>query len=284
MVSDSHGLINVALTWSLIIPAMNVHSDIVFDISCYHKCGRDKCGPDKCGSDECSFDMICDTVSDNPGSEKQSSEQCVQSWADNPCRNKWIPALLGCEGDGVEPTSPSEPPWLNLRYNKSLMLWIKEYMIWLSELALTSVALTCVALTSVALTSAALTWYLTRSLTRSLTIPALIKSALASALWQDLTVPAAINVTDKCDYDMDCDSECLWLVLAAVLDRWFRTRSRSEVNHCPIGGPGCQYTRILNLGTIRWQSPNPSDFGGIAVGYPAGPSVDSYIALVFAVW
>ena len=73
----------------------------------------------------------------------------------------------------------------------------KEYVIWLSKLALTSVALTSVALTSmalasvalisvaltsVALASAAMTWSLTRSVTRYLTIPGLINIALRSAL------------------------------------------------------------------------------------------------------
>jgi len=204
MVSDNCGLINVALTESLIIPATNVHSDRVSDNS-----GSDKCGPDKCGPDKCSFDMVSDMVSDNPGSDKHGSDKCALTRSDNPSCDKWIPALLGSEGDLVEPTSPSEPPRLNLRSNESFILWIKEYIIWLSKLALTSVALTC----------AALTWSLTTSLTTSLTLPALINMALtfpalinmalAGALWHDLTVPAAINVTDKCDSDMDSGSD--WL-------------------------------------------------------------------------
>jgi hypothetical protein len=40
---------------------------------------------------------------------------------------------VGSEGDLVEPTSPSEPPRLNLRSNESFILWIKEYIIWLSS-------------------------------------------------------------------------------------------------------------------------------------------------------
>jgi len=51
-----------------------------------------------------------------------------------------------------------------------------------------------VAFTSVALTSVSLTW--------SLAILTLINIALTNVLWHDLKILAAINVTDKCDYDL----------------------------------------------------------------------------------
>jgi hypothetical protein len=79
MVSDNHGLINVTLTLSLIIPAMKVRSDIVSDNS-----GSDKCGSDKCGPDKCSFDMVSDMVTDNPGSDKHGSDKCALTRSDNP--------------------------------------------------------------------------------------------------------------------------------------------------------------------------------------------------------
>jgi len=137
---------------------MKVCSDIVSDDS-----GSDKCGPDKSGPDKWSFDMVSDMVSDNPGSDKHDLDKFALTRSDHPSCDKWIPALSGSEGDFVEPTSPSDPPRWNVRYNESFISWIKEYIIWLTILALTSVALTC----------AALTWSLTRSLTRSLTILAL---------------------------------------------------------------------------------------------------------------
>jgi hypothetical protein len=73
----------------------------------------------------------------------------------------------------------------------------------LTSVALASVALASVALTSVALTSAAMTWFLTRSVTWYLTILGLINIALRIALSHDLAILAVINVTDKCDLDMD---------------------------------------------------------------------------------
>jgi len=195
MVSDNRGLIDVVLTLSLTIPATKVHSDIVSDNS-----GSDECGLEKCGPDKCSFDMVPNMVSDNPGSDTHVSDKCAVTRFDNPGCDKWMQGLLGCEGDLRERTSPSEPPRLNVRSNKSFILVIKEYIIWLRKLALTSVALTC----------AALTWSLTRSLTRSLIIPGPINMALTGAVWYTLTVPAAINVTDKCDSDMDSGSDLLW--------------------------------------------------------------------------
>jgi len=72
------------------------------------------------------------------------------------------------------------------------------------------------------------------------------------------------------------------IVLATVLDRQFRSGTRSEPNRCQIGGPGCQYTRTINSGPVRCKSPNPSELGGLSAGRPAGPSVDLYNVLVFA--
>jgi hypothetical protein len=41
----------------------------------------------------------------------------------------------------------------------------------------------------------------------SLKIPALINIGLTSTLCNNLTIPAAINVTDKCDLDIDSGSD-----------------------------------------------------------------------------
>jgi len=68
-----------------------------------------------------------------------------------------------------------------------------------------------------------------------------------------------------------------------VPDRHFGIRSRSKLNHCQIGNPGRHWIRTVNSCTARWYDPNPSELGGLSVGRPAGPSIDSYKALVFAV-
>jgi len=72
-------------------------------------------------------------------------------------------------------------------------------------------------------------------------------------------------------------------VLATVPDRHFGSRSGSELNRYKIGGPDCQYTRTMNWGTVLCQSSNPSDLGRLSAGRPAGPSVDLYNVLFFAV-
>jgi len=72
-------------------------------------------------------------------------------------------------------------------------------------------------------------------------------------------------------------------VLATVPDRHFGSGCGSEPNRCQIGGPGCQHTRTVNSGTVRCKSPNPSGLGGLSAGRPAGPSVDLYNVLIFAV-
>jgi len=73
------------------------------------------------------------------------------------------------------------------------------------------------------------------------------------------------------------------VVLATVPDRHFGSGSVSEPNRCQIGGPGCQHTRSVDSGTVRCKSPNPSGLGGLSAGRTAGPSVDLYNVLVFAV-
>jgi len=72
-------------------------------------------------------------------------------------------------------------------------------------------------------------------------------------------------------------------VLATVPDRHFKSGSRSKLNHYQIGGLGCLYTRTVNSGMVQWKSPKPSELGGLSAGCPAGPSINSYKALVVAV-
>jgi len=74
-----------------------------------------------------------------------------------------------------------------------------------------------------------------------------------------------------------------WLGLATVQDSHCGSRSRSELNSSQIGSPRCQFTQTVNSGTVQWKSPIPSELGGLSVGHPAGPYVDLYNVLVFAV-
>jgi len=60
-----------------------------------------------------------------------------------------------------------------------------------------------------------------------------------------------------------------------------RVRVRVGTDLVLNGGLGRQYTRTVNSGTVRWTFHNPSELGGLSAGCPAGPSVDSYNALVF---
>jgi len=76
IVSYNCGLNNVALTLSVISPAMKICSDIVSVDSSGDKCGPGNCGPDKCCPDKTRFDMVLDMVSNNPGSDTHVSEQC----------------------------------------------------------------------------------------------------------------------------------------------------------------------------------------------------------------
>ena len=79
-------------------------------------------------------------------------------------------------------------------------------------------------------------------------------------------------------------SMCIYrVVLATVPDRHFGSGSWSEPNRRQIGGPGCQHTRTVDSDRVRCKSPNPSGLGGLSAGRTAGPSVDLYNVLVFAV-
>ena len=73
------------------------------------------------------------------------------------------------------------------------------------------------------------------------------------------------------------------LVWATVPDRRFECGSGSEPTPFQIGGPCRRYSRTINLGMVRLTSHNSSELGGLPVGCPAGPSVDSYNAHVFAI-
>jgi len=73
------------------------------------------------------------------------------------------------------------------------------------------------------------------------------------------------------------------VVLATILDRHFGSGSGSKPNRCQNGSPGRQKTRTAHLVTVPWKTPNPSELGGLSAGRPAGPSLDSYKAVEFAV-
>jgi len=74
------------------------------------------------------------------------------------------------------------------------------------------------------------------------------------------------------------------LVLPMAPDGCVRSGSRSKPNHCQIVSWCCKNTRTVNLCTVQRISPNPSESDWLSASRPAGPSVDSYYALVFAVW
>jgi len=74
----------------------------------------------------------------------------------------------------------------------------------------------------------------------------------------------------------------LEVVLATVPGRHSGYGSGSTPNCCQIGGPGWEHTRTVHLGTVQCSSPNMSGLGGLSAGRPAGPSVDLYNVLVFA--
>ena len=77
-----------------------------------------------------------------------------------------------------------------------------------------------------------------------------------------------------------CQSIVVW---ATVPDHHFGSGSRSKPKRWQIGGPGHQSTRTPHSGTVPWCTPNPSELGGLSAGCPAGPSIDSHKAGVFAV-
>jgi hypothetical protein len=78
---------------------------------------------------------------------------------------------------------------------------------------------------------------------------------------------------------------CFWpaIVLATVPDLNLGSRSGSKPNRWQICCPGYEYTQTVNAGTVRWWTDNPSKFGGLSAGRPAGPSIDSFKTLVIAV-
>ena len=69
-----------------------------------------------------------------------------------------------------------------------------------------------------------------------------------------------------------------------VPDCRFGSGSGPEPKGYQMSGPGCQYTPTGISGTVQGKSHNLSELGGLSVGSPAGPSVDSFDALVSAVW
>ena len=73
------------------------------------------------------------------------------------------------------------------------------------------------------------------------------------------------------------------IMLAIVPDNHFQSMFGSEPNCSQIGGLGCKYTRTSNWSMVQGQSPNLSELGRLLVGFPVGPSVDSFNAVVFAV-
>jgi len=99
---------------------------------------------------------------------------------------------------------------------------------------------------------------------------------------QDYTIFKTKNLC--CSVDTYCQDGAGRVVLATVPDRHFGSRSGSEPNRGQIDSPGRRYTRTVNLGTVRWYTPHPSELGGLAVGHLAGPSINSYKALVFGLY
>ena len=57
----------------------------------------------------------------------------------------------------------------------------------------------------------------------------------------------------------------------------------SEPTCFQISAPGRQYTQTVNSDPVQWTSHNMSELGGLSAGCPAGPSVNSYHAFVFAI-
>jgi len=70
------------------------------------------------------------------------------------------------------------------------------------------------------------------------------------------------------------------VVLAIIPNRRFGTGSGSEPNRCWIGSFCSQSMQTVHSCMVQWKCPKPSELGGWSAGRPAGPSVDSYNALV----
>jgi hypothetical protein len=84
--------------------------------------------------------------------------------------------------------------------------------------------------------------------------------------------------------DIPLNRSMPWSVLVAmVVDRHFRSGYGLEWNERQIGGLGLQYTRTDDSGTLQLTSPYPSELGRFSAGCPAGPSVNSYNILAFAI-
>jgi hypothetical protein len=58
----------------------------------------------------------------------------------------------------------------------------------------------------------------------------------------------------------------------------------SEPNCCHIGSLGCKYSWTGNLGTVWGQSRNLSELDRLSEGFPVGPFVDLFNAVVCAIW
>ena len=68
-----------------------------------------------------------------------------------------------------------------------------------------------------------------------------------------------------------------------VADHHIGYGSGLNLNRCRIGHPGCQHPNTVNLGAVGCKFPNLSELGELSQCRPAGPFVDSYNALAFAV-
>jgi len=73
-------------------------------------------------------------------------------------------------------------------------------------------------------------------------------------------------------------------VIETSLDVDFGPRSRFEPNICPNNSPGYQSTKTVSSGTVPMNTFNRTEFGRVSAHCPVGPTVDSYNALVFAIW
>jgi len=62
-----------------------------------------------------------------------------------------------------------------------------------------------------------------------------------------------------------------------------RVRVRARTDHLPTWRSGLSTHPNRQFGMVRCKSPNPSGLGGLSAGRTAGPPVDLYNVLVFAV-
>jgi len=103
-----------------------------------------------------------------------------------------------------------------------------------------------------------ISWWKYYLYTDSIQYTLLIVSALEGSI-------LANTISDKdVSYNQPhfCHCYCWWLVLAMIQDHQFGSGSRSKPNRWQIGVLGCQYTRTVKLGTVRWKSPDPSELAG----------------------